>query len=132
MSFVLHDDNTIQAWGKNDFGLLGLDSVDTDIHRAAERIMPNINADSLDLLQVNTQTNTALMLSNGELYVWGKNDHEYLGVGSSDPIIRQPTRVTPSAGSDVIMAVQNNKNQTFAVLENGELYAWGNNNDGTI
>lgn len=84
--------------------------------------------------------NSAAILENGDLYVWGRNDMGQVGNGGqadsvSPPLSdgsKLPVQATPvKVLSNVALATQG-ANVTAAILENGDLYVWGANYAGQV
>jgi alpha-tubulin suppressor-like RCC1 family protein len=67
--------------------------------------------------------------SDGSLWSWGANDHGQLGLGdkATHPLTPQPVN-----GSKDWAAVFAYADRSFALKENGDLYAWGDNPDGEL
>ena len=86
--------------------------------------------------------NAAAILENGDLYVWGRNDFGTVGNGGAydtvSAISKSITlRTTPAKVlSDVASVVLGTGGGSFvnsaAILKNGDLYVWGNNQNGSV
>ncbi len=84
----------------------------------------------------------AAILENGDLYVWGRNDFGTVGNGGAydtvSTISKSITlRTTPvKVLSDVASVVLGTGGGSFvnsaAILKNGDLYVWGNNQNGSV
>ena len=62
------------------------------------------------------------ILEDGSLYAWGNNYNGQLGVGSENEYVNTPTKVNlPGKIKELII----NSSSTYAILEDGSLYAWG-------
>jgi len=73
----------------------------------------------------------ALITKNGDLYTWGVNVSGCLGHGvfGSDGIKVSPTKV---AALSNVVSVSMAQGHSAAVTANGDLYTWGDNNDGQL
>jgi alpha-tubulin suppressor-like RCC1 family protein len=89
--------------------------------------------------------NTMALTTEGELYGWGINNNGQLGLGHTD-LVTSPTHIDlpvgvkikavfrdePSSALPTVDEEYNPTDSTIALTENGELYAWGNNNCGQL
>lgn len=71
-----------------------------------------------------------VITEDGALYVWGKNSYGQLGVGN-EVNKNTPIKVTAINGK-VMELIISNSFSVYAILEDGSLYAWGNNIDGQL
>jgi uncharacterized protein YjdB len=119
---ALKNDGTLWAWGRNDYGQLGLGN----------------NADNYVVTQVGTSADWVGISSHklfaggihktGKMYSWGYNNKGQLGIGSTaDKNV--PTQIgtatnwmSVSLGGDFGLALDNI----------GKLYSWGNNDYGQL
>lgn len=84
--------------------------------------------------------NSAAILENGDLYVWGRNDRGQVGNGGqadsvSPPLSdgsKLPVQATPVKVLSNVASVTQGANVTAAILENGDLYVWGANYAGQV
>lgn len=84
--------------------------------------------------------NSAAILENGDLYVWGRNDMGQVGNGGqadsvSPPLSdgsKLPVQATPVKVLSNVASVTQGANVTAAILENGDLYVWGANYAGQV
>lgn len=67
------------------------------------------------------QYRSAAITTNGDLYIWGENDHGQVG---NDTTMRT---MAPAKILENVKSVSMGTYHTVAVTENGELYAWGSN-----
>ena len=86
------------------------------------------------------------LLSDGSLYTWGDNNYGQLGLGdkanryyyaSENQKINIPDKINELIGLkdteyDTSKRMYINKFSLYAITENGELYAWGDNSDGQL
>lgn len=116
----------VHVWGRNNLGQLG--TGDT-----TERLTPT----GLELPRIRAVAsgiNHAVALSAaGEVYTWGSNGYGQIGNGErqtgTSGAVPAPHRVSLPARAKAISAGNHN---TFAILENGDLYAWGDNTMGLL
>ena len=123
-SMATKTDGTLWAWGgDNNHGLLGLNDI-------ADRNSPS---------QVGTNTNWNLIVvgmyqtiatkTDGTLWMWGKNNYGQLGQNSSGDSRSSPVQVGLATNWNQIYVGGNN---TLATKTDGTLWAWGQNNNGTL
>jgi len=69
---------------------------------------------------------------NGKLYSWGQNDQLQLGLGSNkwEPK-NQPTQIT-STGTKTFIDIDASAEVSFAIDSDKKMYAWGDNDLGTL
>lgn len=72
---------------------------------------------------------TGAVKSSGDLYMWGENTCQALGVGDTNPRT-QPTLITSLAGT--VVQISLSMSHGCAVLYNGSLACWGQNDRGEV
>jgi hypothetical protein len=94
------------------------------------RNTPTIVTDLPDVAAVNLgMLHSAVITTSGELFAWGNNAWDQLGLGANAGMSRNiPARV---AGDDYI-AVGLGQNHSAALTRSGIFYAWGQNNTGQL
>jgi alpha-tubulin suppressor-like RCC1 family protein len=117
----------VQCWGLGGDGELGNGAtVDQSTPVDAQPI-----SDQVTQIAAARGHTCAIRASDGAIVCWGKNDNGQLGTGDlatphySFPVLTQPLRhgaVQVAAGGDT----------TCALLQNGDVYCWGDNSGGQI
>ena len=123
-SFGIRADNTLWSWGANNVGQLGIGNI---VYYSSPVQVGSLN----NWKQVSAgQTHTAAIKTDGTLWVWGQNNFGQLGNNAL-------TTVTYS--SPIQVGSLNNWKQvaagstmTYAIMQDGTLWAWGSNNVGEI
>ena len=82
---------------------------------------------SIKDVQMNGNT-TAVITSNGSLYMFGNNTYGEVGCGLKGEDIATPRKIL----NNIKMVSVNGANHTIAVATNGDLYTWGRNNYGQL
>jgi alpha-tubulin suppressor-like RCC1 family protein len=121
-SFYLTQSGDLYTAGRNNMGQLGQDTTNSSSYFSLVPMDAPITHATLG-------SDHGLAISNGHLYGWGSNGYGQLGSGmetssSYVPILINDTQVWVScfAGSF----------HSFAINNNGELFAWGKNNKGQL
>lgn len=120
-------DGRVYAWGRNTLGQLG--TGDT-----AERLTPTPLPGLEGVREVASGINHGVALTRGgEVYTWGSNSYGQIGNGAratgTSGAVPTPFKVPLPAPARAVAAGNHN---TFAILEGGELYAWGDNTLGLL
>eukprot|EP00727_Mastigamoeba_balamuthi_P013081 m51a1_g8396 hypothetical protein (560) ;mRNA; f:222598-224911 len=122
------DGRTLYAWGDNDNGELGLGSTSAclspkpnDFFASASRRVVSVACGACH--------NVALV-EGGELWSWGYNEGGELGHGDRNNR-EAPTQVAALRGRKAVLVVAGSYHN-FALLEGGEVYAWGSNDQGQL
>lgn len=78
------------------------------------------------------------LTDSGELWSWGRNDQNQLGLGSNIgrwELIRTPTKLSPVITNNVTQtfrSVDASAEVSFAITPDNKMYAWGDNDLGTL
>lgn len=120
-------DGQVYVWGRNNLGQLGLGDT-------AERLTPVPVPGLSGVRQVASGINHgAALTASGEVYTWGSNSYGQIGNGvratGTAGAVPTPFRVPLPAPARAIAAGSYN---VFAILQSGELYAWGDNTLGLL
>lgn len=135
------DNGQLKCWGRNDNGQLGLGDA-TDRGSA-----PNQMGDTLPAVNLGTgrravavsagDNHTCAILDNGQVKCWGRNNLGQLGRGDvtvfPDVIGDSPTEMGDALPAVALgtgrtaRAVSAGRDQTCAVLDNGDVKCWGYN-----
>ncbi|KAK9747381.1 Regulator of chromosome condensation (RCC1) repeat [Popillia japonica] len=123
-TLALSDNGLVFSWGDGDFGKLGRGgSEGCNLPQNIERL------NSLNVAQIECGAQFSLALTKlGEVWTWGKGDYFRLGHGS-DQHVRKPT-VIDSLKDKKIIHVAVGALHCLAVTDNGQVYAWGDNDHG--
>lgn len=116
---ALLEDNTVQCWGSNGQGNLGLgDSSIREVYTPTP--VPGLS-DIIEISLGSVAHHTCALRSNGTVYCWGDNLFGQLGDGTTED------RYSPTLVNELTDAVQIAVGQTYscAVLEGGTVKCWG-------
>ncbi|XP_054929802.1 E3 ubiquitin-protein ligase HERC2 isoform X6 [Dermacentor andersoni] len=123
-TLALAEDGTVYSWGDGDFGKLGRGgSEGCSLPHAVERLQ------GLGVCQLECGAQFSLALTrSGQVWTWGKGDYFRLGHGT-DFHVRKPQLVEGLQGKKVIH-VSVGALHCLAVTDQGQVYAWGDNDHG--
>ncbi len=123
-AIALKNDGTVWAWGRNDFGQLGI-TPDTSIYQTPVRIQA---LSGISDIAISSAGSGMYALKAGEVYAWGSGSEGKLGNGSTNDSI------TPVLVSGINNAVEISGMDGGALARTGDskLYTWGGNLNGQL
>jgi alpha-tubulin suppressor-like RCC1 family protein len=152
-SLALLGDGTVMAWGENSWGQLG-DGTDTgpsSCYAAYASASGNTVGCSTTPVAVDGLTgivaiatgaqHSLALLRDGTVMAWGDNEYGQLGIGTTygpDHCYKpaEPTQCSttpvPVSGLSEVTAIAAGQNDSFALLKDGTVMAWGSNADGDL
>lgn len=122
-------DGVLYASGENVVGQLGNGDIGFDVKapRAVE-LAPGFD-DTIKSVSAGLLHSTFLT-ENGDVYSFGYNNRGPLGTGDEET---RTTAVKVKALDDVkVVAIENGNATSYAIADDGTLYAWGNNANGQL
>ncbi len=135
-SYALSSSGAVYAWGENNDGQLGVGTVVTQV--TPVEVLGVLGVGNLaDITQISAGLDFALALnSSGNVYAWGNNNDGQLGIGTLIPTTSDtPVEVLVALGGAAlanISEISANENTALALNSSGNVYAWGDNNDGQL
>ena len=125
--FAIKADGTLWAWGKNNFGGLGINDRTS---RSSPTQIPGTTWASVDMSYTSNEGSAAAVKTDGTAWVWGWNDSGALGLNQaastkySSPVQLPGTTWTriQSDGSDHVVGLKTD----------GTIWAWGNGGTGGL
>lgn len=131
---VLHD-GAVMAWGRNNFGQLGIGESGEETRREAPVRVPGITT----AVAVSAGSEHSLvLLKDGTVLAWGRNDWWQHGNGTQEDFRRETTRNQDSAvpiqvsGLAPARAIAAGPEYSVAVLEDGTVRTWGKGDAGRL
>ncbi|MFN6945568.1 MAG: T9SS type A sorting domain-containing protein [Cytophagaceae bacterium] len=135
------------AWGRNRTGAgggvvgsLGTGSTEDNILEPEEVLLPV----GLEVYQVSAGSGafTISLACNGEVWMWGGNQHGQIGNGTNTPnVVTVPSPVLrgegPASADDPtllgnVIFVEASTSTSYAILDDGRVVAWGSNQFGQL
>ncbi|CAB3382844.1 Hypothetical predicted protein [Cloeon dipterum] len=127
--FAISASGLVFAWGRNDCGQLGLGTIQ-------DTLLPTKISGSLEgqrVVQVACgDKHTLALTSDGKIFVFGSNEKGALGLAGDIEEIWAPTILEGPLAGKVVNAIACGCYVSAAILNTGELYAWGHNGFGLV
>ncbi|HVR83498.1 MAG TPA: RCC1 repeat-containing protein, partial [Planctomycetota bacterium] len=123
-ALALQDDGTVQSWGQDVWGQLG-NGLGVNYDLPIE--VPNLTS---VIAVAPSFTHTVALRGDGSIWTWGDNSNGQLGNGAVTPnSTSTPFMVPGLAGMTAVCASQYN---SYAVRNDGTIWAWGGNSNGEL
>ncbi len=125
-NLALMSDGTVEAWGNNEHGQLGDGNT-------SNSYLPVTVTGLSDVVAIAAGGGQSLaLLANGTVMAWGENSFGMLGDGKFGKKYAYSDVPVAVQGLSGVTAVAAGGEDGLALLENGTLMAWGNNNAGEL
>lgn len=121
-TYILLEDGTALAWGRNGNGALGIGSVSAQDTPAMVKNVSNFS----EIKPLLSYLRGFGLADNSTLLAWGNNNNGELGVGDTS------YRSTPQIALENVASYASGYFHTAAVLENGSVLVWGDNGHGQL
>jgi alpha-tubulin suppressor-like RCC1 family protein len=122
-SLALLANDTVVAWGANGLGQLGDGSTTESSVPVAVQGLSGVTAIAAG------GSHSLALLANGTVMAWGDNEAGQLGIGSSVEDAEVPVAVK---GLTNVKAISAGTSYSLALLANGTVMAWGENESGQL
>ena len=127
---VILDNGSVSCWGSGGAGRLG--NGDT-----GQRLIPTLTnslGQGRTAVEISSGLDhTCVVLDNGSVSCWGSGTYGKLGVGGSSSNDEPSPQLIHSLGIDrTATKVSSGNHHTCALLDNGEVTCWGNDNNGRL
>lgn len=125
-TLAVTNDGVVYSWGDGDYGKLGRGGSDGC---KTPKVIDKLHG--LDIIRVYCGAQFSLALTkSGALYSWGKGDNHRLGHFSEEHV-RFPKLIEALSNKKVI-DVAVGSSHCCAIIESGEVYCWGRNDQGQL
>lgn len=125
-SLAIRNDGKLFAWGGNLYGQLGIGS------RYGEYSSPiKISDDRWIAVSAGNDHSLALR-EDGKVFAWGRNFYGQIGDGKTSSGSFNNDKYSPFLVAENMVAIGAGYNCSFAIKDDGRLFAWGNNSDGLL
>ena len=122
----------VYAWGWNDYGQIGNDSNSSQSYSSTPVIVKSLNK-VVDISRGSGGQTVYAIRYDGSVWAWGSNDSGQIDVNSiNTKIYREPTEVKLKVGntdySNDVVRIYTGLNHSAALLNDGNVITWGENN----
>ena len=131
ISFAVTQDNHVYTWGGELGAATGIDTLGTKRDMkdfVTPRIIPALEEEGITMTSIGSSHACALSIE-GDVFIWGYGKFGALGLESKSNKDK-PTMITSFGENDVVANLASGEHHTCALLQNGDLYTWGNMNLG--
>ncbi|EFC43504.1 predicted protein, partial [Naegleria gruberi] len=138
---VLTSNNSLYSFGDNTYGQLGIGSASSAEYKM-EAVAVNLPESFAGEIVVDLKCGddfTTVLTESGKVFAWGKNDKGQCGTGINSPYLTVPTPIEMAATKvhgfnfdTKIVQIAMGNYASYAIDENGKLWAWGANDQGQI
>ena len=124
-SCAILDEGSLECWGKNNFGQLGLGSI------ASQNIPVTLSlGEGRTATSVATGGNhSCTILDDSSVKCWGSNNNGQLGIGNN---IMQTSPQIVSFGVNTVDAIATGDTHSCVIIDNGSVNCWGRNIEGQL
>jgi tripartite motif-containing protein 71 len=129
---ALLKDGTVRAWGNNTFGQLGDGTENNSFVPVPVRGLSGVTAIAAG------GDHSLALLSDGTVMAWGNNEYGQLGIGNDtgpeECVSHKVCSKTPVivSGLSEVTAIAAAGEQSYALLKDGTVVAWGSNDEGQL
>lgn len=124
LSLALDADGKLWGWGDNEYHTI------SPKNQKYYTTPVEIDTGDIDIAVIEACGASVVLLdTQGTLWTWGHNDMQQLGYDTKGKTVSSPTAVPLPLPVTYVAAYSS---QTYAILEDGSLWSWGNNSYGQL
>lgn len=124
-SCAILDEGSLECWGKNNFGQLGLGNTASQNNPATLSLGEGRTASSISA----GGNHSCAILDDSSVKCWGSNNNGQLGIGNN---VMQTSPKSVSFGGNTADSIAIGDTHSCAILDNGSLNCWGRNIEGQL
>ncbi|XP_015440518.1 PREDICTED: RCC1 and BTB domain-containing protein 1-like [Dufourea novaeangliae] len=124
---IVTEDGMTYALGNNRSGCLGTGDTQSTLY---PRIVQALCLKDIKTFACGSGPHVLALTNKGEVYSWGCNRYSQLGRPSTNEVSCIPTLVCINLNKNIVVDIACGSNHSLALIDNGEIYAWGKNNFG--
>jgi len=131
-SYAIDNTNTLYSWGRNNAGQLGIGSRNDNLFPRIVKV-DNLMENEY-FIEIIPQSSEVFGLTNkGNLYGWGSNYKNRLGIQSSNTYEPMPVLIEIEGLSNDEKIIDFSAfNHSLALTSSGRIYSWGDNRQGQL
>ncbi len=140
--FAISNKGSLIGWGNNEEGQLGIGYITLKEDKALLIGDKDFQKEKITEVTITNGDNVFSVTKSGKIYAWGSNLNNYLGLKEKDIVVATPKEVksydeysgNPKNISFYTVKAQQGSGygSFFTISVNGDIYAWGNNNNGQL
>lgn len=124
--FAITDDNSLYAWGDNQYGQIGIGNNNGIINTPAK-----IDGITGSIKKIYTGYHSSYAVTDdNSIYTWGQNQNGQLGLGLDNITVNTPAKINGITGN--IKEFINNHFAVYVLTDDNSLYLWGDNQNGEL
>lgn len=127
-TLVLSKWGDVFSWGHNALRQLGNSS--SDVYDSVPRLVKSLATKTVIQLACGAE-HSLVLLENGQVFSWGRNNHGQLGSGATSEFEPEPGHVRHLEGVPIVQLACGGYH-CFAITQLGAVYCWGRNTFGQL
>ena len=130
-AIILDKEGDIWSWGFNEHGCIGQGQNKRVSKIPMKVTMPDGSDDKFEDVVIG-ENHVLALTTSGVMFAWGDNSFKQIGVGTKEGTkVWTPMKVSFPGDPDIYRAYAS-LNSSFALSDEGKVYAWGGNGDGQL
>ncbi|GAB6032349.1 RCC1 and BTB domain-containing protein 2 [Chamberlinius hualienensis] len=118
----------VYSWGYNAYYQTGIETTSSNI----SPILISANLLPKKVIEIACGSNHSLALTqDGEVFSWGSNNYGQCGHNTTQTQ-KTPRKISSIIAEKRVISVVCGENNSICIIDNGEVYSWGNNYSGQL